>query len=108
MSSDAIRDILIQSHIVIGLWSTVMLDAVILGKPSVQAIIGKNMHMFQNPYDGMFPTVNTVVALQEILTKCDSQGCAISDNAKEKTFEYIQGLDGLACKRICKAIRELV
>lgn len=107
MSSEAIRDITVQSHIIVGLWSTVMLDAVILGKPAIQAITGKNIHLLQNPWVDMFPVVRTNAELTKILTKCDTEGCVISDKAKEKTFENIR-LDEFVCDRVCSAIKEMV
>ena len=107
MSSEAIRDLTIHSHLVVGLWSTVMLDAVILGKPAIQVITGKNIHMLQNPWAGMFPIVNTSTEFYEILVKYNLEGCAISDMAKQKTSEHIC-LDGAVCDRVCSAVRELI
>ena len=106
MSSDIMKDLLIHSSLVVGLWSTVMLDSVILGKPVVQAIIGDNMEMFENPFAGMFEVCRSKDELYNALEQAGSGKYSASQFAIDKTREYIQGCDGGACERICNAIKK--
>lgn len=106
MSSDIMKDLLIHSSLIVGLWSTVMLDAVMLRKPIIQAIMGNNIDMFDNPFDGMFEICGSKNELLDAFRNCESGKYDASKTTIEKTEEYIQGCDGLACERICEAIKK--
>lgn len=105
MSGNIAKDLLIGSDLMIGFYSTMLLESIMLRKPAVQALIGERAVMFDNPYEGMFPTVFTKAELKSFLKEYSSDSYSPSF-ADDRMVEYTHHIDKKACERICDAIKK--
>ena len=99
------KELLACSDLVVGYNSTMLLEASLLGKPVIQAIIG-NCSKAQNPYVDTFYIVCSENDLISALKKYDQGFDFTSDKASKMVNSFMYEVDGGACERICSAIKK--
>lgn len=96
------RDVLVNSDIVCGFTTTMLMEASVAKKPAVHILFGNTSSLDGIPeYSKNIPTARSAGELEKLLKNTKYVN-------NDMVYKYLHSIDGLACERMCEAIRKIV
>lgn len=99
------KELLINSSIICGFTSTMLLEAALIGKPAVHILFGNTKDLGGIPeYAEHIPVAHDLPSLWSLLHITQTK---FYPSLAEMAERYLYKVDGKACQRICEAVKSL-